>query len=509
MPDDIRPALPATMSLADFAAAPALAIWFDEALFDKTKQIATFLARADGITPKHLLGKLEACFFVVEAAMNWRLNPRAVACATYQTPNGQVGFEGKLCQAILENSGKIDGSVRYEHYVDVTLSKEGERPKTVHSNSPELDRLIKDGWKETARADWSQVQNKFDIAKSQKGHDYARRLWKPEDAKGLGVTVRARLKGRTDDDTWDFDLVQAYPLNSTLWATDPRTQICYTAVRRFANLRMPSVFMGLPFDHEYTPGDDARDVTPAGPRPTASSAGVDFDEERRRQPVDIDPATGRPIDAPSVESDDEDAESGPTAYSLINDVGEVVNEYDDPADFIDRLAAMAKRTDKPELLRENNLAELQRTEQAGIDCSPVWEALNDAVTGAGASPPSPPAASPPPPPASAPAEEAAAPKEQLQLRPREEAKSPPPPAAAPKIKIVLVERRDDTGRSDWDKYSRDVTAVANGLPRAAVHDLIMHREYKTRFATMQKEAPETYASLMQFLNDRANGKDVP
>jgi hypothetical protein len=58
---------------------------------------------------------------VVSRALTWRLDPYAVAQATYQTPNGQVGYYGSLCQAIIENSGRLDpsyGGVKYEHVGD-------------------------------------------------------------------------------------------------------------------------------------------------------------------------------------------------------------------------------------------------------------------------------------------------------------------------------------------------------------------------------------------------------
>lgn len=215
-----------------------LDIMLDERLFAQAERMARIMAGASGVTPQHLVGKPEACFAVVTRAIGWRLDPFAVAQCTYQTPGGRIGYEGKLCQAILEASGRLSGGVTYELY-----------------------------------GDWSKIQGAFTIEKSQKGNDYARPAWRREDEKGVGVIVRAHIKGRDEVSEMRFDLSQAHPRNSTLWALDPQTQIKYTAVRRFASTVAAVVFMGVPFDHEdegdaHRGPDTAINVTP---RPVAAA----------------------------------------------------------------------------------------------------------------------------------------------------------------------------------------------------------------------------------------------
>ena len=216
---------------------PALQIMLDDRLFDRAKMMAGYMAKAEGFTPKHLIGKTEACFAVLTRALTWRLDPFAVACCTYQTPGGSIGYEGKLCQAILENSGKLEGPVRFHHY-----------------------------------GDWSKVQGKFEKKRGSTGKEYAAPTWTDEDAAGLGVVVSAKIVGEPEQREWSFDLIQAYPRNSTLWATDPKTQICYTAVRRFGNVAAPGIFMGVPFDRDdyddLRGPEHARDVTPVPSRPS-------------------------------------------------------------------------------------------------------------------------------------------------------------------------------------------------------------------------------------------------
>jgi hypothetical protein len=78
------------------------------------------------------------------------------------------------------------------------------------------------------------------------------------------------------DQDFPFWLTQVSTMNSPLWATDPRTQIRYLAIRRFASQAAPSIIGSLPFDaDEYLDASDkARDITPpkaanaAPPRPT-------------------------------------------------------------------------------------------------------------------------------------------------------------------------------------------------------------------------------------------------
>ena len=210
----------------------ALQIFFDNNLFTRCQTVANYMAEAEGM-PKHIAGKPKTCFAILSRALTWRLDPYAVAVNTYTTPNGAIGYYGSLCQAILENSGRLMAGVKFEHY-----------------------------------GDWSKLRGRFKIVESAKGGKYPVPTWAPDDEIGLGVKVSAQVKGEPEPRELEFDLVQAYPRNSTLWATDAKTQICYTAVRRFATSCAPSLFLGVPFDHENLAdwADALKDVTPARPQ---------------------------------------------------------------------------------------------------------------------------------------------------------------------------------------------------------------------------------------------------
>jgi hypothetical protein len=222
-------------SLGDSAMPASLRLYLDEALYERTKQLARIMADAEGFTPKHLIGKTAACFVVISCSLNWKLDPHFVARATYQTPGGSIGFMGTLVQAILEQSGRLVGGIEYE-------------------------------W----TGDWNRVLGKYKIVQGSTGRgSYPSPTWTPQDAVGLGIIVRARLRNEPKPRVWPgegqpFQLSQCFPLNSPLWATDPKTQIGYLAVRRFANQAAPALLGGMPFDEDelLDASERARDVTP-------------------------------------------------------------------------------------------------------------------------------------------------------------------------------------------------------------------------------------------------------
>jgi hypothetical protein len=220
--------------------APGLALLFNDRLYERCKDVARIMAEARGFTPPHLLNNVHACFGVVQMSITWRLTPQLVAASTYSTPGGKIGYEGKLVQAILENSGRLEGGVEYE--------------------------LI---------GEWNKIRGRIKKGQSSKGNEIWVQDWKPEDEQGLGVIVRAKVKGeQAKREMEPFMLASCWPRNSTLWTTRPEQQIKYTACRAFANTVAPGILMGVPFDSDADQGTMI-DVTPS--RPSRS----DFDEPRK------------------------------------------------------------------------------------------------------------------------------------------------------------------------------------------------------------------------------------
>ena len=146
MPDENLPALPSAGDTTDL-----LALMGDRvspAAGDHAQRQTLRPRKAHGEIPRRrrrvscrgiFSGKTAGCFAVVSRALTWKLDPFFVAQCTYETPGGTVGFMGKLCQAVLENSGQIVGGIKYEHF-----------------------------------GNWEKLIGKFEIAKSAKGKRFAR-----------------------------------------------------------------------------------------------------------------------------------------------------------------------------------------------------------------------------------------------------------------------------------------------------------------------------------------------
>lgn len=219
------------------ASSPALQIFLNDRLYNRCIDVATRMAQAQGVTPKHLLGNPAACFSVIQMSIIWKLAPPMVAGATYQTPNGQIGYEGKLCQAILENSGQIEGGLKSSYY-----------------------------------GDWDKIEGNFKMeARTTQGgkkYEVPVATWDRKDEVGVGVEVSAQIKGEAEPRTLKFDLRSAQPRNSTLWPLRPKQQLWYTAVRAFGNVAAPGIFMGVPFDPVDNFGEAAMvDITPTDKQP--------------------------------------------------------------------------------------------------------------------------------------------------------------------------------------------------------------------------------------------------
>jgi len=244
--------------------AAGLALLFNDRLYERCKDVARVMAGAKGITPGHLIGNPEACFGVVQMSVTWKLTPQLVAMSTYQTPGGKIGFEGKLVQAIIENSGKVEGNVKYE--------------------------LV---------GDWDKVRGKQKMAKSAKGHDYAVAGWEPKDEEGLGVIATVQVKGEVEPRTTGIVYLNScWPRNSTLWALRPEQQIKYLTARVLANTVVPGIFMGVPIEGDVD-DEGMKDVTPNRPEPAGSFFSGKAPEEVKQEAPKVE---GPPVIATKAEA---------------------------------------------------------------------------------------------------------------------------------------------------------------------------------------------------------------
>ncbi|CAM8469149.1 RecT family recombinase [Klebsiella pneumoniae] len=191
---------------------------FSPEWMDRLVRFATLMADSKATVPAHLAGKPADCLAVTMQAAQWGMNPFAVAQKTHVV-NGTLGYEAQLVNAVVSSSNLLATRLNYKW----------------------------DG-------DWSKVSGKTDKSPS------------------LTVTVWATLKGESEPRTLTISMAQAGVRNSPLWEQDPRQQLAYLCVKRWARLHAPDVLLGV-----YTPDElqeaaprVERDITP----PASTAAGM-------------------------------------------------------------------------------------------------------------------------------------------------------------------------------------------------------------------------------------------
>lgn len=187
----------------------AAAIFSPEGM-DRLVRFATLMADSKATVPAHLAGKPADCLAVTMQAAQWGMNPFAVAQKTHVV-NGTLGYEAQLVNAVVSSSNLLATRLNYRW----------------------------DG-------DWSKVNGKSDKSPN------------------LTVTVWATLKGETEPRELTISMAQAGVRNSPLWEQDPRQQLAYLCVKRWARLNAPDVLLGVytPDELQETAPRVERDITP-------------------------------------------------------------------------------------------------------------------------------------------------------------------------------------------------------------------------------------------------------
>lgn len=197
---------------------------FDSQYLNAISSFAQMMSQGAATVPRHLQGNAADCMAVAMQAAQWQMNPFAVAQKTHLI-NGVLGYEAQLINAVISRSGVLASRFEYEWY-----------------------------------GPWEKVIGKFNIKKGEKG-EYRVPGWSMADEEGIGIIIRARLKGEDQYRELDLLLAQARVRNSTLWADDPRQQLAYLAVKRWSRLYCPDVILGV-----YTPDEledrQEREVNP-------------------------------------------------------------------------------------------------------------------------------------------------------------------------------------------------------------------------------------------------------
>ena len=169
----------------------------DPAAMQNMVAFADFMCKAVITVPKHLQGNSGDCLAVTMQAMQWGMNPFAVAQKTHLV-SGNLGYEAQLVNAVIIARAPIIGRPNYDWY-----------------------------------GDWSKVDGKVS-----KAHD-------------VGVRVWVTIKGESDPRLLDISMAQVGSVrNSPNWANDPKQQIAYLAIKKFARLHFPDVILGVYTDDE-------------------------------------------------------------------------------------------------------------------------------------------------------------------------------------------------------------------------------------------------------------------
>jgi hypothetical protein len=217
--------LPAITDQQAAVLSPEANLLFDGGKFAALERIADIMSSGSCTVPQHLRGNRGDCFAVCMQSAMWGMNPYAVAQKTHIV-KGTLGYEAQLVNAVINTMAPCKDRIHYEWY-----------------------------------GPWERVIGKFKIIKGANG-EYQAPAWSPADEEGCGVKVWATLKGEDEPRVLPLLLSQATVRNSTLWASDPKQQLAYLAVKRWSRLYCPEVILGV-----YTPDEldeePMKNITPA------------------------------------------------------------------------------------------------------------------------------------------------------------------------------------------------------------------------------------------------------
>lgn len=179
---------------------------------ERINLFAEEMSKSRALLPQCFHNDKEACRALLMKAGALNMDPFAIGAHAFTAPNGTIGFEAKVYQAIAESASGIKFSVEY-------------------------------------KGDWSKVIGNTVERQGNKGK-YRAPNWTAQDEKGLiAVITGVWPNGRTE--TLDVYMSECHPRLSTNWANDPRLQTYYAGLKKFLRRYAPSLIMGL-FDRDDT-----------------------------------------------------------------------------------------------------------------------------------------------------------------------------------------------------------------------------------------------------------------
>lgn len=192
-------------------------LMFNDSKMDRMLRTAEIMASGKTTVPAHLRGSVGDCMAIVIQAAQWNMNPFSVAQKTHLV-NGTLGYEAQLVNAVIITRAPIVG-----------------RPQFV--------------WE----GDWGKWAGKGDKNPA------------------LAVTVSAQFIGDDQPTALRVSMAQAGVRNSPNWETDPKQQLAYLAIKRWARLYCPDVLLGVYSADELEAPEPATAI-PVAPPTTGSTA---------------------------------------------------------------------------------------------------------------------------------------------------------------------------------------------------------------------------------------------
>ena len=101
-------------AMVDTARTQATSLMMDVATMESLMRVADLMASGKSTIPKHLQDSPADCMAVVMQSMQWGMNPFAVAQKTHLV-SGTLGYEAQLVNAVVQQSGAIEGRFHYEY----------------------------------------------------------------------------------------------------------------------------------------------------------------------------------------------------------------------------------------------------------------------------------------------------------------------------------------------------------------------------------------------------------
>lgn len=260
----------------------------DEAL-NRLWKMAEIMASSKLSIPAALQGKASDCFAVCMQAAQWGMNPFSVAQKCHLV-NGTLGYEAQLVNAVITTRAPVTGRLKFEWF-----------------------------------GDWDKVNGKEDKSTDR------------------GVIVSATLIGETEPRELTISMAQVGSVrNSPLWVSDPRQQLAYLGVKRWARLYCPDVILGV-----YTPDEfedqPEKDITPAAePAKPHSGSSALKNRLKDRQAATVVEATA--VESPAKPKfDHEGCKAALEAVTNMEDfkliVSSIPQDLDEPERTILRKAA--------------------------------------------------------------------------------------------------------------------------------------------------------------------------